>query len=125
VPACVHAYESLSPEADGISRYTFAWPLGEGMLKPRGASAKGAPVTLDREPTDQCKHLHAPGLGKFERDRRAILVMAGPYRVSIDCLEVARFDPTLTPNASYQSWGPSMSSSARIAGISLPSSMCR
>jgi hypothetical protein len=41
----------------------------------------------------------------MERDRRAILAMAGPYRVSFDFLEVVRFDPALKPDAPYQSWG--------------------
>jgi len=105
LPATVHAYESGSPEAAGRGRYTFSWPLGEGMLKPRGASTKGAAVTLDTEPAETWKHLHAAGLSDFERDRRAILAMSGPYRVSFDFLEVARFDPALKPDAPYQSWG--------------------
>jgi hypothetical protein len=105
LPAAVHAYESGSPEAAGTSRYTFAWPMGEGMLKPRGSSTKGVAVTLDTEPAEQWQRLHAPGLTDFERDRRAILAMAGPYRVSFDFLEVARFDPALKPDAPYQSWG--------------------
>ena len=50
LPAAVQAYESGSPESAGISRYTFAWPLGEGMLKPRGATTRGAPVMLDTAP---------------------------------------------------------------------------
>ncbi len=89
----------------GSGRYTFAWPIGEGMLKPRGSSTKGAAVALDTEPAEEWKRLHAPGLSNFERDRRAILAMAGPYRVSFDFLEVARFDPALKPDAPYQSWG--------------------
>lgn len=105
LPAASYAYESASPEAAEISRYTFAWPLGEGMLKPRGASTKGAAVTLDTEPSEEWKRLHAAGLSDFERDRHAILAMAGPYRVSFDFLEVARFDSTLKPDAPYQSWG--------------------
>jgi len=80
--AVVHGYESASPETTEASRYTFAWPLGEGMLKPRGASTKGAAVTVDTEPAEEWKRLHAAGLSEFERDRRAILAMAGPYRVS-------------------------------------------
>ena len=44
-------------------------------------------------------------LPPIERDRRAILAMAGPYRVSFDFLEVVRFDPALKPDAPYQSWG--------------------
>ena len=105
LPAPAHAYESVSPEAAETSRYTFAWPLGEGTLKPRGSSTKGAAVTLDSEPADEWKHIHAAGLSDFERDRHAILAMAGPYRVSFDFLEVARFDPALKTDAPYQSWG--------------------
>lgn len=85
-------------------QFTFAWPLGEGMLKPRGASSRGAPVTLDTTPSDAWKKLREPGLSAQERDRRAILAMAGPYRVSFDFLEVVRFDPSLKPDAPYQSW---------------------
>ena len=105
LPFTVHAYEPGSPEAGGISRYTFSWPIGEGMLKPRGSSTKGAAVALDTNPSQEWKRLHAAGLSDFERDRRAILAMAGPYRVSFDFLEVARFDPALRPDAPYQSWG--------------------
>ncbi|HVY05504.1 MAG TPA: DUF6607 family protein [Burkholderiales bacterium] len=103
VPAL--AYDADSPESAGTGRYIFAWPLGEGMLKPRGASTKGTAVTLDTEPSAQWTALHEAGLGNFERDRRAILAMAGPYRVSFDFLEVARFDPDLKADAPYQSWG--------------------
>jgi hypothetical protein len=85
-------------------QFTFAWPLGEGMLKPRGASSRGAPVTLDTTPSDAWKKLREPGVDAQERDRRAILAMAGPYRVSFDFLEVVRFDPALKPDAPYQSW---------------------
>ncbi len=99
------AYESASPETAAISRFTFAWPLGEGMLKPRGASTTGSAVTLDAESSQSWTRLHESGLSDFERDRRAILAMAGPYRVSFDFLEVARFDPALKPDAPYQSWG--------------------
>ena len=105
LPGAVHAYESASPEATATSRYTFTWPLGEGMPKPRGSSTKGAAVTLDAEPAAEWTLLHAAGLSDFERDRHAILAMAGPYRVSFDFLEVARFDPALKTDAPYQSWG--------------------
>jgi hypothetical protein len=87
------------------SQFTFAWPLDEGMLKPRGATTRGAPVTLDASPNASWKALQEPGLSPLERDRRAILAMAGPYRVSFDFLEVVRFDAALKPDAPYQSWG--------------------
>ncbi len=105
LPATAVAYEPELPEPGGISRYTFAWPLGEGMLKPRGASTKGGAVMLDPGPSQEWTRLRAAGVSDFERDRRAILAMAGPYRVSFDFLEVARYDPALTADAPYQSWG--------------------
>jgi len=86
-------------------QFIFAWPLDEGALKPRGATTRGAPVTLDPVPGEAWKRLTEPGLSAQERDRRAILAMAGPYRVSFDFLEVVRYDPTLKPDAPYQSWG--------------------
>jgi hypothetical protein len=84
LPLTVHAYEPGSTGVGEFSRYTFSWPIGEGSLKPRGASTKGAEVTLDTEPAEEWKRLHAAGLSNFERDRRAILAMAGPHRVSFD-----------------------------------------
>jgi hypothetical protein len=91
--------------ASSSGQYTFAWPLGEGAMKPRGATTRGAPVVLDKPPTKEWQRLREDGLSPFERDRRAILAMAGPYRVSFDFLEVLRFDPALKPDAPYQSWG--------------------
>ena len=85
-------------------QYIFAWPLDEAKLKPRGGTSRGAPVTLDREPSEAWRRLREPGIAPQERDRRAILAMAGAYRVSFDFLEVVRFDPALKPDAPYQSW---------------------
>jgi len=93
----------LAPAAPA-QQYIFAWPAGEAMLKPRGGTTRGVPVTLDKEPSEAWRRLREPGLGAQERDRRAILAMAGAYRVSFDFLEVVRFDPALKPDAPYQSW---------------------
>ena len=84
--------------------YIFAWPPEEAKLKPRGGTTRGVPVTLDKEPSQAWRRLREPGIGAQERDRRAILAMAGPYRVAFDFLEVVRFDPALKPDAPYQSW---------------------
>jgi hypothetical protein len=86
-------------------QFIFAWPLDQAALKPRGATTRGVPVTLDPAPGEAWKRLTEPGLSAQERDRRAILAMAGPYRVSFDFLEVVRFDPELKQDAPYQSWG--------------------
>jgi uncharacterized protein DUF6607 len=86
-------------------QFTFAWPLDEKTLKPRGATTRGAPVVLDTAAGEAWRRLQEPGLSALERDRRAILAMAGSYRVSFDFLEVLRFDPRLKADAPYQSWG--------------------
>jgi hypothetical protein len=104
LPLGTLAYEPGEP-APAVSQFTFAWPLDEHALKPRGATTRGTVVALDTTPSDSWKRLREPGLSDYERDRRAILAMAGPYRVTFDFLEVVRFDPSLKPDAPYQSWG--------------------
>ncbi len=86
-------------------QFIFSWPLDEKALKPRGATTQGAPVTLDATPSESWQRLREQDLKPRDRDRRAILAMAGPYRVSFDFLEVVRFHPALKPDAPYQSWG--------------------
>ena len=91
----------------GESRqFTYAWPYTDAdTMRPRGGSTKGPPVTLDTEPSEAWQGLQEPGLADFERDRRAILAMAGPYRASFDFLETVGFVPGYTPQRPYQSWG--------------------
>src|SRR6185295_13147731 len=96
---------AAAAQAQEVPQFTFAWPLGENALKPRGGSTQGAPVVLDTAPREAWRSLQEAGLGVQERDRRAILAMAGPYRVTFDFLEVVRFDPRLKADAPYQSWG--------------------
>lgn len=101
-----HANAKDAAKPPASSQFTFAWPLNEGALKPRGASTRGVPVTLEQSPTAEWQALRAASkLSAFERDRRAILAMAGPYRVSFDFLEVVRYVPGAKPDAPYQSWG--------------------
>ena len=99
------AAQYAAPASSASPRYTFSWPLDGTTLQPRGGTTKGAPITLDREPSDAWKALQAPGLSDLERDRRAILAMAGAYRVTFDFLEVVSFVAQEKPNAPYQSWG--------------------
>lgn len=103
--AAARAYAPGDAPAAPAGQFIFAWPLGESGLKPRGASTRGAPVELEAAAGEAWQRLRAPGLDARERDRRAILAMAGSYRVSFDFLEVLRFDPTARPDAPYQSWG--------------------
>lgn len=87
------------------ARYTFSWPINGGGPAPRGGTTKGAPVSLDTAESWQWRALQAPGLTSFERDRRAILAMAGTYRVTFDFLEVAAYSAPEKREAPYQSWG--------------------
>jgi len=88
------------------SRYTFSWPLSaDPGLSPRGGSTRGPQMTLDLQPSAAWLALQEQGLSDFERDRRAILAMAGGYRVSFDFLEVADFRADPRRDRPYQSWG--------------------
>lgn len=98
-------YAGTQQTTDAPSRYTFSWPLGKDIPAPRGGTTKGPPVTLDLEPSKAWQDLQAEGLSAQERDRRAILAMAGTYRVTFDFLEVVPFVKQDKPNAPYQSWG--------------------
>jgi hypothetical protein len=87
------------------SRYTFSWPTGPNAPAPRGGSTRGAPAEVDREPSREWQALQQTGLSAQERDRRAILAMAGGYRVNFDFLEVASFTGNGDRPRPYQSWG--------------------
>jgi hypothetical protein len=86
-------------------RFTFSYPFSDDdAMKPRGSSTKGVPVTLDTQASAAWQSLQQAGIGSQERDRRAILAMAGEYRVSFDFLEVVQFDATAPKDRPYQSW---------------------
>ena len=93
-----------SASAPSPGRYTFTWPIDHPRLAPRGGTTRGAPVVLDTEPSPAWRALQESGLSAFERDRRAILAMAGIYRVSFDFLEVDSFKAGSSAPAPYQSW---------------------
>lgn len=106
--AALFAAAALAGEpADGsrTSRYTFSWPLGADAPAPRGGTTRGAPVTVATEPSPEWQALQVPGLSAQERDRRAILAMAGSYRVAFDFLEIATFTGDGSRPRPYQSWG--------------------
>ena len=87
------------------SRYTFSWPVGPDAPAPRGGTTRGVPVELDMQPSPEWQALQQPALSAQERDRRAILAMAGDYRVNFDFLEVASFANGGDRARPYQSWG--------------------
>jgi hypothetical protein len=76
-----------------------------GTMKPRGGTTSGPEVQLDRRTSEAFANLQAPNLDVKERDRRAILAMAGDYRTSFDFIETVGFTEGYQPRAPYQSWG--------------------
>jgi hypothetical protein len=89
-----------------LRQFTFSWQfIDQCGMQPRGGTSRGAELTLDPEPHEGWKALQKSGLNDFERDRQAILAMAGPYRTTFDFLEVVGFQNDFEPAAPYQSWG--------------------
>ena len=81
----------------------FGWQFEEVPL--RGGSSKGTPVTLLTEPHESWLALREEGLSEKERDRRAILALAGEFRASFEFVEVAGFTENYSPAEPYRSWG--------------------
>jgi hypothetical protein len=99
---------ALSSHADeAVRQYTFAWPYAdESLLKPRGGTTKGTEIKLDQQAGPAWQALRDPNISELERDRRAILAMAGAYRASFDFLETVGFEAAPYQNQRpYQSWG--------------------
>ena len=87
-------------------QYTFSWTFIESRtMKPRGGTTSGPEVQLDTRTSEAFAGLQAAGLDDRERDRRAILAMAGDYRTSFDFIETIGFTEGYQPAAPYQSWG--------------------
>ena len=74
-------------------------------MRPRGGTTTGADVTLAASPSESWKALQKPYQSKFEKDRAAILAMAGEYRASFDFIETLGFYEDHKPTRPYQSWG--------------------
>jgi len=100
------AAEPLDPtDLSAARRYTFSWPYSEAStMQPRGGTSRGPAVTLLEGPTEAWQQLRAADLTRFERDRRAILAMAGEFRTSFDFIETVGFTPDFEPGQPYQSW---------------------
>ena len=109
VAIIVCALACLSPVAAEQSAnepsYVFAWPFVEADLSPRGGTTEGPAVEVVKKTTPAFERLQDEGLGKLERDRRAILAMAGSYRVSFNFMEIIGFAPDFEPARPYRSWG--------------------
>lgn len=101
-PALSNGPDSSPADID----YLFAWPFTDTAgMAPRGGTTEGPLPVAVTEPTTAWQALQVEGLDKLERDRRAILAMAGAYRVSFDFLETIGFTAGFKPDRPYRSWG--------------------
>ncbi|MEM6639405.1 MAG: DUF6607 family protein, partial [Pseudomonadota bacterium] len=91
----------------GGGRYTFSWMFGGDAVssRPRGGTTVGPAIELVEGPTDDFVAVTSMVDSDREKDRRAILAMAGAYRTSFDFLETIGFTANYTPPTPYQSWG--------------------
>ena len=107
VASSAKGYDSVAVSDETPPRqYTFSWMFAEsGSMKPRGGTTSGPEVQLDTRTSEAFAGLQAAGLDDRERDRRAILAMAGDYRTSFDFIETIGFTEGYQPRAPYQSWG--------------------
>ncbi|MEO0973131.1 MAG: DUF6607 family protein, partial [Pseudomonadota bacterium] len=102
----VAALAPLGANAEDTRRFVFSYQFSEGdELAPRGGTSKGTTITLAQDDHPGWQRLQDKDLDAFERDRRAILAMAGGYRASFDFLEVEGFTADYSPAKPYQSWG--------------------
>ena len=107
VASSAQGYEGLADSYQTPPRqYTFSWMFADSdSMKPRGGTTTGPEVQLDTRTSEAFASLQSAGLDDRERDRRAILAMAGDYRTSFDFIETIGFTEGYQPRAPYQSWG--------------------
>lgn len=107
VNALDHSYQTDKKEkqVECESFFVFSRSRHDCQQVPRGGTSKGPATVLDPEPSADWLAIQEKGLSQFERDRRAILAMAGPYRTSFDFLETVGFTKKFSPDRPYQSWG--------------------
>ena len=96
---------SAAIAACDVERHVFSWStLDDCAPAARGGTSAGAPVELADTPSAAWARLQAPNLSRFERDRRAILALAGDYRVDFEFVETIGYAPGYERAAPYRSW---------------------
>jgi hypothetical protein len=106
--ANTYSYENdaNSSSCEERQQFTFSWQFNTHCdMVPRGGTTQGTKITLDPSAHQGWLDLKEKGLSNFEKDRRAILAMSGPYRTSFDFIEIVGYTPGFRPDKPYQSWG--------------------
>ena len=77
---------------------------GDGVT-PRGGTTKGPAVKHDTSISTAWKNLRAPGISKYERDRRAIYAMVGVFESRFEFIETIPMTTKKKRDRPYASWG--------------------
>ncbi len=97
------AVEPKKLEAEDKS-YVFGWgALPSEIAKPRGGTTRGTPVEIAPARSLPLEEI-ASQPDAFERDRAAILSLAGNYKASFHFLETMGLFPEHKPARPYHSW---------------------
>ena len=106
--SCPSAAYSQDPpiEDQEKKQFTFSWQFQDSdAMRPRGGTTKGSTVELSNKSNSAWRKLSNEENSNFEKDRHAILSMAGNHRVTFDFIETIVHDPVSKPDRPYQSWG--------------------
>ncbi len=100
-----HGESDAEGERQALARFTFSWPYADDdAMRPRGGTTRGPAVELAPRGGPAWEALQAEDLTPYERDRRAILALAGDFRTTFDFIETIGFTPDYVPPQPYQSW---------------------
>ncbi len=103
--SCAQDTDSPQQSSESVVSMAFGWPfLDPASMETRGGTTRGSKVSLAESPSEAWKELQQPELAKREKDRRAILAMAGSYRVSFQFIESMGFTENYSPSRPYFSW---------------------
>jgi hypothetical protein len=104
VPASGTGYGAVPAVTSSDNLYVFGWgELPLATAKPRGGTTRGTPVTLAPERALPLAEISRAG-SAFEKDRAAILALAGDYRVSFHFMESLGLTGGSKPVRPYHSW---------------------
>ena len=103
--ASEEAEKPAEKEREEVIGHPFSWPfVGWEKMKPYGGTTKASRTEVDPKPKASFAAIYEDGLTKKERDRRAILALAGDHRVSFDFIETASSASDYQPARPYFSW---------------------
>ncbi|MGB0453703.1 MAG: DUF6607 family protein [Bacteriovoracaceae bacterium] len=96
----------LSSCAQTPIKKSSSWVFTRGLeTKTRGGTTTGPEVEFDTKTPKSWKDLKEKGLSKKEKDRRAILSLAGEFQTKFEFLETFTIDPNKKKDPPYSSWG--------------------